>query len=117
MKLFLSLSFLFLFLFQAKAAHLVGGEISYIHLGNNKYQIVFTLYRDQFSTGAALPNSLTYTVFNADNTILLEETTYQRTVDILNNPNTNPCLIPPANIGVQRGVYLHTNVVVGQRVF
>jgi len=108
MKLFLSLSFLFLFLFQAKAAHLVGGEISYIHLGNNKYQIVFTLYRDQFSTGAALPNSLTYTVFNADNTILLEETTYQRTVDILNNPNTNPCLIPPANIGVQRGVYLDT---------
>jgi len=113
MKLFLSL-FFFLFLFQANAAHLVGGEISYTAVGPynptgpNKYRIVFTLYRDQFSTGAALPNFLIYTVFNTDNTVLFQDTTEQRVVDILNNPNTNPCLVPPSNIGVQRGIYIDT---------
>jgi gliding motility-associated-like protein len=108
MKFLLSFSFLFLFLFQAKAAHLVGGEISYTTVGPNKYRLVFTLYRDQFSTGAALPNALIYTIFKTDNSILFQDTTAQRVVNILSNPNTNPCLIPPANIGVQRGVYIDT---------
>jgi gliding motility-associated-like protein len=107
MKFLLSL-FFFLFFFQASGAHLVGGEISYVHLGNNKYQIVFTLYRDQFSGGAQLPNSIEYTIYESDNSQYFERTTYQRTVNTLMNPNTNPCLDPPANIGVQRGIYIDT---------
>ena len=32
--------------FQAKATHIVGGEITYRCLGNNKYEIILTVYRD-----------------------------------------------------------------------
>ncbi|MEO7175415.1 MAG: T9SS type B sorting domain-containing protein [Saprospiraceae bacterium] len=40
---------LFGFGFQAKATHIVGGEITYRCLGNNKYEITLAVYRDCFN--------------------------------------------------------------------
>ena len=38
---------LFIFVgFQAQATHIVGGEMTYRCLGNNKYEIILTVYRD-----------------------------------------------------------------------
>ena len=37
---------------ESQAAHLVGGEISYLCLGNNTYRIKLRVYRDCASGGA-----------------------------------------------------------------
>ena len=62
---------IFIFLFSnAFAAHISGGEMSYVYLGPGtlpgtlKYQVTLKMYRDCNSTGAALDNVATFTVFN-----------------------------------------------------
>lgn len=45
--LFLFFSFLF-FCKPAQATHIVGGEMTYVYLGNNNYRITLTIYRDCF---------------------------------------------------------------------
>jgi hypothetical protein len=32
--------------FQSKATHIVGGEMSYKYLGDNKYEVTLVMYRD-----------------------------------------------------------------------
>ncbi|TVR78529.1 MAG: hypothetical protein EA412_08830 [Chitinophagaceae bacterium] len=45
---------------QLKASHAVGGDITYICLGNNQYEITLNLYRDCAGIGA--PNTVNLTV-------------------------------------------------------
>jgi hypothetical protein len=59
------------FLFSnAFAAHISGGEMSYVYLGPGtlpgtlKYQVTLKLYRDCGSGGASLDPIVTFTVFN-----------------------------------------------------
>lgn len=47
-RLFLFISILF-FAFQAKSAHLIGGEIYYECLGNNTWVVGITMYRDCYT--------------------------------------------------------------------
>ncbi len=42
----LSFFFLLLFITQAQATHIVGGQLSYRCLGNNRYEITLLMYRD-----------------------------------------------------------------------
>ncbi|MDQ6890737.1 MAG: PKD domain-containing protein, partial [Bacteroidota bacterium] len=64
--------FFFTFL-PCKAAHIVGGEMIYDYLGpgssqnTNKYRITLKLFRDQLTTGAAMPVSVFIGIFNNDN--------------------------------------------------
>ena len=57
----------------AFAAHVVGGEMIYEYLGlgtapnTKKYSITLKLYRDQTSTGAAMPPSVDIGIYNKDN--------------------------------------------------
>ena len=70
----LFLTCLFLCLFNpCKAAHIVGGEMIYQYQGpgsnpnTNKYVITLKLFRDQFTTGAAMPTDVVIGIFNNDN--------------------------------------------------
>ncbi|MEO6638422.1 MAG: PKD domain-containing protein [Ginsengibacter sp.] len=67
-------SVLFFCVFQpCKAAHIVGGEMIYEYLGpgassgSNQYRITLKLFRDQQTTGAAMPSSVWIGIFNNDN--------------------------------------------------
>lgn len=64
---------LFLCLLQpCKAAHIVGGEMIYEYIGpgsasnTNKYIITLKLFRDQLTTGAAMPTSVFIGIFDND---------------------------------------------------
>ncbi len=55
-----------------KAAHIVGGEMIYEYLGpgsapnSGKYRITLKLFRDELTTGAAMPTSVFIGIFNND---------------------------------------------------
>ncbi len=71
---FFFLTCLFLCLFNpCKAAHIVGGEMTYEYQGpgsspnTNRYIITLKLFRDQLTTGAQMPTSVFIGIFNNDN--------------------------------------------------
>ncbi len=70
--LFLTCSLLCLFQ-PCRAAHIVGGEMIYEYQGpgsaanTNRYIITLKLFRDQFTTGAAMPSDVSIGIFNNDN--------------------------------------------------
>jgi gliding motility-associated-like protein len=80
------------------AAHLIGGEMSYICLGNNQYQVTLRVYRDCGSGGAAFDNSLTAGIYDINNTLVTTLTLPKGpTISISPNPTNDPCLtVPPA---------------------
>ncbi len=71
---FLTCSFLCLFQ-PCKAAHIVGGEMIYEYVGpgaapnTKKYIITLKLFRDQLTTGAAMPVSVFIGIFDNDNNL------------------------------------------------
>ncbi len=118
--LFKKYCFLFVFMLSllqvGKAAHIVGGELTYECLGNNLYRFTLQVYRDCASGGAQFDsfgnNALTGSVSIFDGTSLL------RNVD-LGTPNVrdipptleNPCLEIPDNVCVQQGTYVFTETL------
>jgi len=92
--------------FSAKATHIVGGEIYYDSLGNNKYKVTFEIYRD--CSGSDFDNPFNYTVFYANGTIwsefqidALDRTTLPVVYD-------DPCVTPPDDICIERAIYVDT---------
>lgn len=57
------------------AAHISGGEMSYVYLGPGtlpgtlRYEVTLKMYRDCASTGAALDPTVTFTVFNTSTSV------------------------------------------------
>jgi len=94
--------------FHVQAAHIIGGEVHYNYLGNDQYEIVFELYRDCNGPGAAFDNPMGYTVFNADNSIYSEYFVTPLSIDQLPIVYDDPCVTPPDDICVERGIYIDT---------
>ncbi|MCC7027825.1 MAG: hypothetical protein IT265_12760, partial [Saprospiraceae bacterium] len=46
LKYFISILLVFCYLIDARATHIVGGDMAYRCLGNNDYEITLTLRRD-----------------------------------------------------------------------
>ena len=59
-----------LFSSDLKAAHLVGGEITYTCSGNNSYQIKLRIYRDCNGGGASFDQSVNFTIFDDQGNVL-----------------------------------------------
>jgi gliding motility-associated-like protein len=91
--------------FQAKASHIIGGDIYYNYLGNNQYRFFITLYRDCNSTGAAYDNPLALTIFLANGAVFQNlDVPFPGSITLPNTFN-NPCATPPSNICVERAIY------------
>lgn len=98
-------------------AHLVGGDMTYECLGFNgsegSFEITMTLYRDTQGGGAQFDAQGEFGLFErrADNSWAWIQTIggiNVQDVSLVNNIGSNPCLIVPPNIGVQKGVYKFT---------
>jgi hypothetical protein len=68
-----SLHIVFLLLFSISyfnsfATHLIGGQISYVQLGSNNYQITLNLYRD--CDGVTLPNTAPIRIKNSSGVVI-----------------------------------------------
>ena len=97
------------------AAHIVGGDMVYDCLGFNgvegEFEITMTLYRDSKGGGAQFDAQARFGLFekNPDGITW----SYLRTitgvpvtlVEAVSNVGSNPCLVIPPDIGVQKGVY------------
>ncbi len=72
-KILLIICSIFLVVFPCRAAHIVGGEMLYEYVGpgttanTSNYIITLKLFRDQLTTGAAMPQDVFIGIFNNDN--------------------------------------------------
>ncbi len=103
--------FLLLFFFNVPfagfATHIVGGEMNYTCLGNNRYEITLTIFRDCFNgdPNAWFDNPASIGVFDANNRLL-----EQILVPLMNNDTLNPvlsgeCFVVPPSVCVHTTTY------------
>ena len=94
------------------AAHIIGGEITYVCNGNGSYKFTMKIYRDcngggaPFDSGPGAPFPGTVTIFAGSSNVPLN--TIQLSAPVITNilPNlSNPCLIAPPNVCVEEGIY------------
>ena len=92
---------------DAKATHILGGEVYYDSLGNGFYKVTFEIYRD-CNSATAYDNPLMYTVFYGDGTYFNEYSVNLLSSSILPVVYDDPCVTPPNNICVEKGIYIDT---------
>lgn len=92
---------------QCNATHILGGEIYYDSLGNNMYKVTLEIYRD-CNSFTGYDNPLVYTVFNGDGSYYSEFVVDLLSSSILPILYDDPCVTPPNNICVEKGVYIDT---------
>ncbi|MFK7772806.1 MAG: PKD domain-containing protein [Saprospiraceae bacterium] len=106
----------FLAFFNAQAAHIIGGDITYVCLGNNQYEFTMKIYRDCASTGAlfdSAPGAFTVgsvTVYK-DGTVVPHIPTVTLAAPVITDipaDVSNPCLIIPEDVCVEEGIYVFT---------
>jgi len=58
---------------KSNASHIVGGEMTYICLGNNQYEISLTIYRDCFSANpnAGFDDTVSIGIFDSNDDLVL----------------------------------------------
>lgn len=107
--LLLALSF-FGFTSTLSAAHLVGGEISYICKGGGNYEVTLRIYRDCASGGAAFDGSITINVFNAVTNVQVSTHSGITHGSITPVPlnSGDPCLTIPAGLCTEYTEYVTT---------
>jgi gliding motility-associated-like protein len=106
-SVFLWLIFMGVFSFDARSTHILGGEIYYDSLGNGFYKVTFEIYRD-CNSATAYDNPLVYTVFYGDGTYFNEFIVDLNASSILPIVYDDPCVTPPNNICVEKGIYIDT---------
>ncbi|MDX2359846.1 MAG: gliding motility-associated C-terminal domain-containing protein [Crocinitomicaceae bacterium] len=107
-KIALSIVILLSLSFSSMGAHIIGGEVYYDYLGNDQYKVTFEIYRDCQGPGAAFDNPLNYTVFNDNGTLVSQYAVLLLSSDTLPVVYDDPCVTPPSDICVQRGIYVDT---------
>jgi gliding motility-associated-like protein len=104
--------------FKVDALHIIGGDVVYKCISRDtvnktvEYQIVFTMYRDSKSGGAQFDSPTNFGIYRGSP----GNWTFVRTIGGIRVENvtdidiatSNPCVIVPVNVGVQRGVYTFT---------
>ena len=92
------------------ASHIVGGEMNYVCLGSNQYEITLKVFRDCFNGQAPYDNPTDITIYDA-NGVQVAGSPFPISFpgsDTLNNNPGNPCLIVPPGICVEEAVFVTT---------
>lgn len=107
--LLLLFSIFLLALPQARAAHLVGGEITYRCTGNNNYEIILRIYRDCLSTGAPFDPKAVITVYrNSNNWVVSNDSVSLLSITQLPVVAPNNCTTLPQTVCTETGIYKYT---------
>jgi hypothetical protein len=90
--------------FYSEATHIVGGTLTYTHLGGSSYQVTLKLYRD--CSGISLPGSVTINVraANGDDFNPSRDINIPLTSSSFVPAFVDTCVIKP-NVCVQEGIY------------
>lgn len=113
--LLLTLLLYFTVTLELSALHIIGGDVTYecrgIDTMRNKVRffITFTMYRDSRSGGANFDSPTEFGIYrgNGSNWVHVRTVRNIQVRNIVDIPieRSNPCVIIPANVGVQRGTY------------
>ncbi|KAB2810377.1 PKD domain-containing protein [Phaeocystidibacter luteus] len=98
MRKLLVISLMLLSTFVVEAAHLVGGEITYECLGNDRYRIDLRIYRDCNSSGANFDPLAAVTIFDSNGNIVQNLDVPHGAIFQLPTSVNNPCLQSPPNV-------------------
>jgi len=93
---------------KANATHIVGGELNYIYLDNNDYEIRLTVYRDCFNGVPPFDDPASLGIFNSNNVLLQNVLMNFTTLDTLPSIINSPCVTPPTNICYEVTTYIDT---------
>ncbi len=93
---------------NGSATHIVGGEMSYLCLGNNNYQITLKVYRDCFLGQAPFDNPTYVFIYDGNGVQQTFLSIPFPGSDTLPNDANNPCIIIPPNICVEEAVFQWT---------
>ncbi|HMG16506.1 MAG TPA: gliding motility-associated C-terminal domain-containing protein [Saprospiraceae bacterium] len=93
--------------YQSFATHIIGGELNYTCLGNNKYEITLYVYRDCYFGQAPFDSPGCVGIFDNAGTLLdqLSMKFNGKTDTIFNQ---DPCLFNPPSVCVERYIYKDT---------
>jgi gliding motility-associated-like protein len=109
-KLVFFLIISFLSIQSANASHIIGGEIYYDSLGNNRYKVTFEIYRD-CNSFTDYDDPLNYTVFYTNGTVWSQFSVNIFSRDTLPIVYDDPCVTPPNDICVERAIYIDTIIL------
>ncbi|MGB1317885.1 MAG: hypothetical protein ACPG5W_06750, partial [Flavobacteriales bacterium] len=90
--------------FNAKATHIVGGELVYTYLGSSQYQISLIVYRD-CSVTTDFDDPASVGVFNASNNLVQDLNFNLDSVVQLVGTINSSCVTAPSNVCTEVGYY------------
>lgn len=93
---------------NARAEHIIGGEMYYECTGEGVYLFTMKLYRDCFTAGADFDSPGNFGVFDADNNLIDVIQAPVMSVEGINTSVASPCMVIPPNICVEEGIYEFT---------
>ncbi len=93
------------------ATHIVGGELNYKYLGNNRYEIRLTVYRDCFNGIPPFDSPASLGIFASNNTLFTSINMPFRGLDTLPPTINTPCFTPPLTICYEVTTYIDTIVL------
>ena len=99
------------FAMHTGATHIVGGEVNYRYIGNNKYEITLKVYRDCYNGIAPFDNPAQIGIFNDDFSLYAEIAAYISEQGPIPNAINSPCLTPPTNICFEYAKYVFTTTI------
>ncbi len=111
--IYLPLLLIFLWKGEAKAAHIIGGDVTYQCISVNdvqkrtRFRVTFTMYRDSKGGGANFDVDAEFGLYKStgDGKWVYVRSFNASPRDIKPVDNDNPCIIVPPNIGVERATY------------
>ncbi len=108
-KLLLLFTFL-IFTIKLNSLHIIGGEITYRCLGGDRYEMELRVYRDCDTGGANFDSTDealegTVTIYNGQNLFIRTISLDAPIISDIEPDLDNPCLLIPANVCVQQGIY------------
>ncbi|MEX1192281.1 MAG: PKD domain-containing protein [Brumimicrobium sp.] len=104
MKYLLLIATLFFFTYESYATHIIGGSLTYEHLGGSSYNVKLKLYRDCDPGNAAFPTSVTVNVRTGDGNTTSLNFTMPRLGIVELNPPIDSCAVDPG-VCVEEAVF------------
>jgi len=105
--------FIFFVVFQSNtnATHIVGGELNYLRINDSTYQFTLNAYRDCFLGVPLFDNPALFNVFDGNNNFIRRVNVLRPPWDTLPVALSDPCLVAPPNVCVERVKYVFTVVL------
>ncbi|MBC7411291.1 MAG: PKD domain-containing protein, partial [Bacteroidia bacterium] len=111
MKIIKRILFLFILLSTVSssfATHIVGGNMNYRYLGNNKYELTLTMYRDCVNGQIGFDTPASFGIFDVNNVLLYDIRTSPRSIVNIPPSLDDSCYKPPTNVCYERAIYIDT---------